>query len=99
MNTPPHNYPCMILSHLRTLFWDVEVGNFEPEAFPGYTIFLVLEYGDVEEVAWLRQTFSEAEIRRVLSTERRLSAKFANFWALIHKAPFREVAALNRHPA
>ena len=46
-------------------------------------------------MAWLRQTFSEAEIRRVLRDERRLSEKSANFWALVYKIPTREVAALN----
>ena len=45
---------------------------------------------------WLRQTFSEAEIRRVLSTESRLSEKSANFWALVYRVLSREVAALNR---
>jgi hypothetical protein len=46
-------------------------------------------------VAWLRKTFSEAEIRRVLSTERRFSEKSASFWALVYRVPSREVAALN----
>lgn len=60
-----------------------------------FSIFRVLEYGDVKQVAWLRQTFSEAEICCVLRTERRLSEKSANFWALVYKVPSREVAALN----
>jgi hypothetical protein len=77
------------------LFWDVDVDTFQPEAHPDYTIFRILEYGDVEEVAWLRQTFPAAEIRRVLRAERRLSEKCSNFWALVYEVPFREVAALN----
>jgi hypothetical protein len=93
----------MIPSHLHALFWDVDLDTFNPEAFPEYTIFRVLEYGDVEEVAWLRRTFPVAEIRRVLRAEVRLSKKSANFWALVYRVPFpfREVAALNRglHPS
>jgi hypothetical protein len=85
----------MIPSHLRTIFWDTNLDTFTPEAYPDYTIFRVLEYGDQAAVIWLRQTFSEAEIRRVLSTEERLSEKSANFWALVYGVPFREVAALN----
>jgi hypothetical protein len=54
-----------------------------------------LELGDEAAVAWLRRTFSEAEICRVLSTEHRLSEKSANFWALVYRVPSREVAALN----
>jgi hypothetical protein len=86
----------MIPSNLQTLFWDTNLDTFKPEAYPDYTIFRVLEYGDETAVSWLRQTFSETEIRRVLSTERRLSEKSANFWALVYEVPSREVAALNR---
>jgi hypothetical protein len=85
----------MIPSNLWTLFWDTNLDTFTPEAYPDYTIFRVLELGDEAAVAWLRRTFSEADIRRVLSTERRLSAKSANFWALVYGLPSREVAALN----
>jgi hypothetical protein len=85
----------MIPSNLQTLFWDTNLDTFAPEAYPDYTIFRVLELGDEAAVEWLRKTFSEAEIRRVLSTERRLSEKSANFWALVYRVPFREVAALN----
>jgi hypothetical protein len=87
----------MIPSHLRTLFWDTDLDVFEPEAYPDYTIFRVLEYGDEEAVQWMRRTFSDAEIRRVLSTERRLSPKSANFWALVYGIPAGEIAALVAH--
>jgi Family of unknown function (DUF6922) len=85
----------MIPRHLHPLFWDTNLDNFNPEAHPDYTIFRVLEYGDESAVAWLRDTFSDSEIRRVLCTERRLSPKSANFWALVYEVPFQEVAALN----
>lgn len=88
----------MITSNLQTLFWDTNLDTFRPEAYPDYTIFRVLELGDEAAVAWLRKTFSDAEIRRVLSTEPRLSEKSANFWALVYKVPSREVAALNGSP-
>jgi hypothetical protein len=42
----------------------------------------------------LRQTFSENEIRQVLRSERRLSAKSANYWALVYRIPSDQVAAL-----
>lgn len=85
----------MIPSDLRTLFWDTNLDNFRPEAYPDYTIFRVLELGDDKALAWLRETFPESEIRRVLCTERRMSRKSANFWALVFGVPSREVAALN----
>ena len=87
----------MVPSHLRALFWDTDVETFRPEAFPDYTIFRVLELGDEAAVTWLRQTFPESEIRRVLLTERRLTAKSANLWALVYGIPASEIAALNDH--
>jgi len=86
----------MIPSNLQTLFWDTNLDTFDPAAYPDYTIFRVLEFGSEPAVEWLRQTFSEAEIRRVLCTERRLSRKSANFWALVYGVPPNEVAALNQ---
>ncbi len=86
---------CMVPSNLRALFWDANLDGFEPRDYPDYAIFRVLEYGDEAAVAWLRQTFSATEIRRVLSTERRLTAKSANFWALVYGVPAGEVAALH----
>ena len=84
----------MIPQELSLLFWDVRLDQFDPEAYPDYTIFRVLEYGDRDAVRWLRQIFCEGEIRRVLCTEKRLSRKSANFGALIYGVPHEKVAAL-----
>jgi hypothetical protein len=86
----------MIPSNLQALFWDTNLDTFIPEAYPDYTIFRVLELGDQTAISWLRGTFSETEICRVLRTERRLTEKSATFWALVYGVPSREVAALNR---
>ena len=84
----------MIASELRPLFWDTNLEEFKPEDYPDYTIFRVLEYGDTPAFDWLRRTFPESEIVRVLKSERRLSRKSANFWALVFRVPMGEVAAL-----
>lgn len=77
-----YTYRYMIPSHLKALFWDVDLDTFRLQAYPEHTIFRVMEYDDVEDVAWLRQTFPETEIRRMHMTESRLSEKSANFWTL-----------------
>ena len=84
----------MIPLYLHTLFWDTNLDNFDPTDFPEYTITRVLEYGDRDAVSWLRQTFSQAQIVKVVRTERRLSRKSANFWALIYGVSPDDVAAL-----
>jgi Family of unknown function (DUF6922) len=84
----------MIPNQLQTLFWDTNVATFNLSAYPDYTIMRVLELGDEHAIKWLREMFSEQEIRRVLCTERRLSPKSANFWALVYRIPANQIAAL-----
>jgi hypothetical protein len=84
----------MMPQNLRSLFWDINLKGFDPTCFPEYTIGRILEYGDREAVAWLRATFAEEAIKQVISGERRLSRRTANFWALAYGIPTRDVAAL-----
>jgi hypothetical protein len=76
------------------LFWEVNLDNFNPISYPEYTIFRILELGDEKAVTWMKEAFPEDEIKRVISTERRLSRKSANFWALVYGIAPEDVAAL-----
>jgi len=84
----------MIPAEMHPWFWDVDLNDFDPLSYPEYTIGRILEYGDGKAIAWLRSMFSETQIVEVLRTERRLTRKSANFWALIYHIPAEEVAAL-----
>ena len=84
----------MIPRHLQSLFWDTNSETFDAEVYPAYAIERVLEHGNQEAVAWLRRTFSEDQIRDVLRTNRRLTLRSANFWALIFGVSTQDVAAL-----
>lgn len=84
----------MIPQHLRSLFWDTNSDTFDPIAFPVYTIERVLEYGDEDDVVWLRRTFTREQIVDVLRSDRRLTPLSANFWALVFGVPAHDVAAL-----
>ena len=85
---------CMIPQHLRPLFWDIRTEGFNPTAFPEYTIGRVLEFGNQDAVGWLREMFSEGEIREVIRNERRLTRRSATFWALVYHIAQGDVAAL-----
>ncbi|PYS04115.1 MAG: hypothetical protein DMG12_10785 [Acidobacteria bacterium] len=76
------------------LFWDIRVADFDPKLYPEYTIARILELGNPEAVSWLQQNFTEEEIIKTIRSERRLSPKSANYWALIYRIPAAEVAAL-----
>jgi hypothetical protein len=84
----------MIPQYLHALFWDTDLENFDPLAFPTYTIGRILEYGDQDAIAWLKETFSDTQIVDVVQTERRLSRRSANFWALVYGVSPDRVAAL-----
>jgi hypothetical protein len=84
----------MISSHLRPFFWDIDIGSFDPQAHPEYTIERVLEWGDSGAVAWLEEQFSEEQIKDVIRTNKRLSPKSANFWALVYHIPAHDVTVL-----
>ena len=86
----------MIPKDLRLLFWDINIDSFNPASHPAYTIARVLELGDRPAVAWLTKVFSEDEIKAVIRSERRLSRRSANFWALVYDIPPDQVAALQQ---
>ena len=78
------------------MFWDTDVENFDPIAYPLDTIERVLEHGDEDDVAWLLRVFTREQIHEVLRTDGRLTPRSANFWALVFDLPVQEVAALRR---
>lgn len=88
----------MLPDPVRRLFWDIDTGTFDPNAFPQYTIERVLEYGDAPAVEWLRSLFSTEAIASALRNSRQLSPRSANFWALILDLPRSEVRALQGTP-
>ncbi len=78
------------------MFWDTNLDDFDPVAHPRYTIVRVLEHGEEQDVTWLTHVFTTEQIKDVLRTDRRLSPRSANFWALVFELPTGEVAALRR---
>lgn len=88
----------MVPSHLAPLFWDVDLASFDPLEYPGYAIAHVLEWGDLEAIAWMKATLPESKVTEVLRTDRRLSRRSANFWALVYEIPPEQVAAHQESP-
>ncbi len=84
----------VIPQHIRPLFWEIDADGFDPQSHPRYTIGRVLEWGDERAYAWLKEAFSEREIKNVILRERRLTRRSANFWSLVYGLPRDEVAAL-----
>ena len=81
---------------MRSRFWDVDLATVDLLAHQSYVVERVLELGDRAETQWLREHYSEDAITTVLRSSRRLSARSANFWALVFNVPRHEVLALSR---
>jgi hypothetical protein len=86
----------MIPNELRPYFWDIDLESFKPQEHAEYTIERILELGNSQAFAWLQEEFSDDQIKAVVRGDRRLSAKSANFWALVYDIPENQVASL--HP-
>lgn len=84
----------MIPRHVRLLFWDTNVGTLDPRAYPVYAIERVLEYGDEAAVGWMRETFTDDQIREVVRTDRNLTPRSANFWGILFGLPESDIVAL-----
>jgi len=86
----------VIPQHLCQFFWDIDPTDFDPAEYPQYTIGRVLEFGDQEALEWLKGTFSQESIKRVIYAERRLSHRSATYWALVYGIPREQVTALQQ---
>jgi len=84
----------VIPKHLLHFFWDVNPDTFQPDAYPEYTIARILEVGDSDAVTWMKELFPEEAIKVVIRTDRRLTPRSANYWALIYQIPPQDVVAL-----
>ena len=65
---------------LRPLFWDAEWAAVDFLHNKTAVIERVLNLGDQEQLAWLKQNVAPEEIRAVVLSSRRLSKKTARCW-------------------
>ncbi len=69
--------------------------DLDPHQYGDYVISRILELGTEEAVCWMKATFTEQEIKKVIRRDQRLSPKSATFWALVYGIPAEEVTALD----
>jgi hypothetical protein len=89
----------VIPKELLPFFWEVDADNFDPRKYADYAIGRILELGTETAISWMRGTFTEEEIKKVIREDRKLSPKSATFWAFVYGIPVAEVAALAARPA
>ena len=89
----------MIPHDLRPFFWEVDADNLDLWEYRDYVIGRILEVGTQEAVSWMKATFPEERIKKVIRENHRLSPKSATYWALLYEIPTENVAALSHQPA
>ncbi len=70
----------------RSLFWDVDPGEIDPEKHARYIIERILEFGRDDEVKWMRGNYPEELIGEVVSKSRVLRPRTKALWELLTKA-------------
>ena len=69
-------------AEFKKYFWEVDVSQLDPQEKSEYTVFRILEYGDIEAVRWLFRNFKKDLIKKVILTHRGFSPQAINFWSL-----------------
>lgn len=68
---------------LKPFFWDTALAQINPIKNKRYIIERILDFGDEHAVRWLFSCFSAAEIKKVLDSSPRISAKSKDFWCIV----------------
>ncbi len=66
---------------LKQYFWDVDFNGLNLEKSRTFILKRVLDRGDTQALNWLKENFTNSEIKDLLLFTRDISQKTANFWA------------------
>jgi hypothetical protein len=74
---------------VTSLFWEYDVAELDWDEHRDFVIERVLSHGTWDQICWLREFVSDAQIRRIVehTRGRNLSAKQLRFWQLVLEVP------------
>lgn len=81
---------------LKKYFWDVDTRDLGKKKYQAFVVERILEHGNAEAIIWMNRNFSRIIIRNTLMKRRGISARSANYWALIYNVPKNKVVCLNK---
>lgn len=81
---------------LRTYFWDVRFDLLDLKKSRTFILKRVLDRGNTKTLGWIRQNYTNQEIKKLLLTSRDISPKTANFWALLLGVDKKKVVCLQK---
>ena len=84
----------LIPERIKRLFWDADKDDVDMKKHRPYVIRRIMDYGNIEDVKWMLETYSSEEIIAVLKKSRGLSRKSAHFWSTYFEIAKEEVECL-----
>jgi hypothetical protein len=84
----------LIPERIKRLFWDVDKENVDIRDHRSYIIRRIMDFGNMDDVSWMRNVYTPDEIIEVVKKSRGLSRKSAYFWSTYFNIPKEEVECL-----
>jgi hypothetical protein len=80
--TMANKEPKRLPGFLKPYFWETDFSQVQERRHRTCVIERVLEYGDDRAIRWLRESYTPAQVARVVKTSRAISPNTANLWSL-----------------
>ena len=85
-----------ILEQYKTdAFWDTPLSSIDPQLHRDFVIERLLQYGGMEGIRWLFETFGPDPIENVVINSRILSRMTAGFWSAYFDIPPGKIRCLS----
>ena len=79
---------------LKQYFWDIDFEKLDIKTHSRDVLRRLLEHGNDKAVKWMKKNFTRNDISWVLGNLRGISARSANFWALIFEIDRKNILCL-----
>ncbi len=82
---------------LKPFFWDVDVENLDLKQHHVFIIERLLNEGDHKALSWLFKTYLNEEIKKAVSTSKKLTLKSARCWQNYYGLSEEEMRCFGRY--
>jgi hypothetical protein len=63
----------------KSLFWDIDAGSLSPEVHWFFIIERILEFGDIDDLRWMKENFTPEQIKDTVKKSRVLTQRSLAF--------------------
>ncbi|HLD70908.1 MAG TPA: hypothetical protein VI937_03430 [Negativicutes bacterium] len=81
---------------LKEYFWDIDFNDLDFKKSKVFVLKRILDKGNDKALLWIRQHYTNQEIKKLLLNTRDISPKTANFWADYLKINHKKVPCLQK---